>query len=380
MAVRGVEDTQAVEEQAALLRVAMLVARDTPHDDLFAAVAEEVARLYGADSGSVWRYVGAERAIVVGVWRGHGRRGLPVNGEIDFDPATSAMGQARIQRGPVRVPGYEGARGDLAALLKRIGLRAAVAAPVMRRGAVWGVIVAAAVDEEALPPGSERRLAGLAELLTQALANDDARADLAASRRRLVEAGDEARRRLERALHEGAHQHVVALALKLRVALGRADPASEEAEVLRDLLADAMEASAELSELARGLHPAVLSERGLAAALQALAARCAVPVHLRELPGRRFPDFVETTVYLIVAEALVNIDAHAHATECTLMAADRGDRLVVEVRDNGIGGAEPRAGGGLECLADRSDAIGARFALVSARGGGTAVRVEIPLT
>jgi signal transduction histidine kinase len=375
----GVEDIQVVDEQSALLRVAMLVARDAPQDELFTAVAEESARLYGVGSGSVWRYVGAERAVVIGVWRGRGRFGLPVNGEIDFDPATSAMGQARLRRGPVRIAGYEGARGDLASLLKRIGLRAAVAAPVLRRGEIWGVIVAAGPDEEALPPGSERRLTGLADLLTQALANDDARADLAASRRRLVEAGDEARRRLERTLHEGAHQHVVALALKLRVALGRADPGGEEAEVLRDLLADAMEASAELSELARGLHPAVLSERGLAAALQALAARCAVPVHLRELPGRRFADFVETTVYLIVSEALANVGAHAHATECTLLAADRGDRLVVEVRDNGIGGAEPRPGGGLECLADRSDAVGARFALVSARGGGTAVRVEIPV-
>ena len=141
---------------------------------------------------------------------------------------------------------------------------------------------------------------------------------------RLLEAGDETRRRLESGLHEGAHQHVVALALKLRVALGRADPASEEAEVLRDALADAMEASAELSELARGLHPAVLSERGLAAALQAVAARSALPVNLRALPGKRHSAVIETTAYLMVTEALGNVAAHAQANEAWLHADDRG--------------------------------------------------------
>ena len=379
MAVKGVEDTQTVEHQAALLRVALLVARDAPQEELFQAAAEETARLFGAESGSVVRYVGAERAVIVGVWRTRGRRGLPVNAEVDFEPGTTAMGQARATGEPVRAVGYESRRGQLADLLRSIGLKAGVAAPVMRRGEVWGALVAGAADEETLPPGSEQRLAGLAELIGQALDNDDRRAALAASRTRLVQAGDEARRRLERSLHEGAHQHVVALALKLRVALGRAEPDSESAAVLRELLADAMETSAELSDLARGLHPAVLTERGLAAALQALTARCSIPVCMDELPGRRYADFVETTAYLIASEALSNVAAHSHATECTLLAADRGDRLDLEIRDNGIGGAAPRPGGGLECLADRADAIGACFTLVSARGDGTTVRVEIPV-
>jgi len=379
MAVRGVEDTHTVEHQAALLRVALLVARDAPQEELFNAAAEETARLFGAESGSVVRYVGAERAIIVGVWRPRGRRGLPVNAEVDFEPGTTAMGQARATRSPVRMAGYDTRRGHLPALMRTIGLKAGVAAPVLRRGDVWGALVAGAAEEETLPPGSEKRLAGLAEVVGQALDNDDRRAALAASRTRLVQAGDEARRRLERSLHEGAHQHVVALALKLRVALGRAEPNSEMAGVLRELLADAMETSAELSDLARGLHPAVLTERGLAAALQALTARCAVPVSMDALPGRRYADFVETTAYLMAAEALDNVALHSHATECSLVAADRGDRLDLEIRDNGIGGAAPRPGGGLECLADRADAIGARFTLVSGRGGGTSVRVEIPV-
>jgi signal transduction histidine kinase len=254
-----------------------------------------------------------------------------------------------------------------------------IAVPVFVDNEIWGALVATAADEEGLPPGSEQRLTRLTELVAQALINDGARAELAESRTRLLEQGDETRRRLERALHEGAHQHVVALALKLRVAVGRADPASPEAEVLRDVLADAMEASSELSDLARGLHPAVLSERGLAAALQALAARCEVFVNLQALPGRRFPAVVETTAYLMVAEALGNTDRHGEATECNLSASDRGDFLVVEVRDDGVGGARFTPGGGLECISDRGAALGARFTLESPVGAGTVVRLEIPV-
>src|SRR3954447_7247614 len=260
----GVQDIQVVEEQSALLRVAMLVARDTPLPQLFTAVAAEGARVLGVDAGGVLRYVGAERAVVVGVWRGDGKRKLPVNAELDFHRMDSAIGRVRADGRPSRVAGYERARGDLPSVMKSLGMHTSVAAPIFREQQVWGALVATAPEEEALPPGSEQRLVRLAEMLTQALINDAARQELATSRTRLLEQGDAMRRRLERALHEGAHQHVVALALKLRVALGRADPASAEAEVLRDALADAMEASSELSEAARGLHPAVLSERGLA--------------------------------------------------------------------------------------------------------------------
>jgi signal transduction histidine kinase len=375
----GVQDIQVVEEQSALLRVAMLVARDTPLPQLFSAVAAEGARVLGVDAGGVLRYVGAERAVVVGVWRGDGKRKLPVNAELDFHRMDSAIGRARADGRPSRVAGYERARGALPSVMKSLGMHTSVAAPIFRDQEVWGALVATAAEEEGLPPGSEQRLVRLAEMLAQALVNDAARQELAVSRTRLLEQGDAMRRRLERALHEGAHQHVVALALKLRVALGRADPASPEAEVLRDALADAMEASSELSELARGLHPAVLSERGLAAALQALAARAEVYVNLNALPGRRFAPVIETTAYQMASQALENVDRHAHATECELGAADRGDALVVEVRDNGIGGAQLTTSGGLECISDRAAALGARFALESPSGAGTAVRIEIPV-
>ncbi len=379
MLVRGVDDIRVVQEQAALLRVAMLVARDEPLDALYAAIAQEIGTLFGAEAGAVMRYIGGERAVIVGVHRGGGVRGLPVNAELDFHRADSALGLALRTLLPARVIHGDKSHGDVSALMRSVGLKAAVAAPVLLHGEAWGALIASSVEEETLPPGCEHRLVGLAGLLAQALVNADARAELAASRVRLVEAGDEIRLRLERLLHEGAQQHVVALALKLRVACGRAIPGSEEEALLADVLADAMEASAELGELARELHPAVLSERGLAASLQALVARAGLPVHLRELPGRRFRPVIETTAYLMAVEALANVAAHAHATECTLRVTDSGDSLTVEVRDNGIGGAAPRAVGGLEYISDRAAAIGARSFLDSPRGSGTAIRLEIPV-
>ena len=279
MLVRGVEDIQAVSEQAALLRIAMLVARDEPLESLFARVSEEVGRLLGVEAGAVMRFVGGERAVIVGVYRDEGRARAAGQRRARLPPhrqrARTGAEHAAARRGsrPTRAR-----RGELPMLMKSVGLKATVAAPVLRRGEAWGALVASAAEEESLPPGlraaARRRSPSCSPRRSS---NADARAELAASRTRLVEAGDEVRRRLERALHEGAHQHVVALALKLRVACGRAMPGSEEEALLADVLADAMEASAAMGELARGLHPAVLSERGLAAALQVLVARAAVP-------------------------------------------------------------------------------------------------------
>src|SRR5688500_5298066 len=171
MAVRGVDDIQVVSEQAALLRVAVLVARAAPQRELFAAVAEEAARALAVDAGAVLRYVGEERAVVVGSWRADGKRTMPVNAELDFGRTTSALGLVRSRRRPARVAGYENARGELPIVMKSIGMRASVAAPVLAGGEVWGALVASATDEAALPAGSEQRLTGLAELVTQALAN-----------------------------------------------------------------------------------------------------------------------------------------------------------------------------------------------------------------
>jgi signal transduction histidine kinase len=367
----------AVEEQSALLRVAMLVARGMRLEELFAHVCEESARLLGIDATGVLRYIGGERAVVVGVWRTGGARGLPVNAELDFHHSDSAIGRALATKAPARVSNYDHARGELPAVMRSMGMSASVATPVLVDGEPWGAIVATAVDEDALPSGCEQRLSALAELVAQAVANERRWEELAASRMRLLEAGDETRRRLESGLHEGAHQHVVALALKLRVALGRADPASEEAEVLRDALADAMEASAELSELARGLHPAVL-EHGLGPALDALATRSKIPTTVRCDVPSRLPEPVELAAYFVACEALTNVAKYADASTATVRAWSGGGRATIEISDDGVGGADDRRGSGLRGLADRVEALDGRLRVLSPAGGGTVVTAELP--
>jgi signal transduction histidine kinase len=360
------------DEQAALLRIATLVARDAPEDVVFTAASEQAARLVGADAGGVLRFIGAERAVIVGVWREDGIRGMPVNAELDFDAANSAVGRVAATGRPARADGYEGSSGELPLVMRAIGLRATVAAPVHVDERVWGAIVASSTAEDPLPEGSEHRLAGVAELVGLSVANAEAA-------RGLAEANDELRRRLERELHGGAKQHLLALALKLRLAAARADADPELQGLLEAAQAEVREASASLRELAREVHPAALSERGLAPALQGLAARSAVPVHLRALPGRRFSATVETTAYLAVLEALANAVDHAGATQATVLVADRGDRLVVEVRDDGAAVAGPRAAAGLRGIADRTAAVGGRLVVEPADAGGTIVRAEIPV-
>jgi signal transduction histidine kinase len=352
MAIRGAEIRTRAPE-AALLEVARLVAREAPEEALFEAVCEELAVVTGAASTSVLRYTGDERAVAVGAWREAGGRGVPVNAELDFDHTNSALGRVRATRRPARADSYEGATGELPAVMRAIGLRSTVAAPVLVDEEAWGAVVASSADEEPLAAGTEHRLAEFAELVAHAVVRAQERRRQAATGVRLVEAADESRRRLEHQLHEGAHQHLVALALKLRVARGNAGP--ELAGLLDEALAEAMATNAALRELSRSLHPAMLTERGLAAAMLALAARAAVPVYLRELPGRRFPDTVETTAYLVVAEALPDAAARG-AGQVGVRIADRGDHVLVKINDDGR--AEDRAGAGLREVAERVAALG----------------------
>jgi signal transduction histidine kinase len=366
MAISGAEETQ---RAAALLRIATLIAREAPEEVLFATVAEHVARRAGTEAGSVLRYIGDERAVVVGVWREDGLRGLPVNAELDFDARNSALGRVRRTRRPSRADSYEGHSGELPLMMRSVDVRASVAAPVMLGDEVWGAVVASTTRDEPLPPDCENRLGDFTELVELAIANAEARRRSAASRLRIIEAADEARRRLERDLHEGTQQHLLALTLKLRIAHGRAEPRSEIAQLLEDALAEADVANTELRELARGLYPIVLTERGLTAALQALTARAGVPVHMLELPNRRFPRMAETTAYFVVADTLVAARGGG-GRDVTLMVGDRGDRVVVEIRASHS--CEPLPG-----LADRVAAVGGRLK-VDSRPDGSVVRAEIP--
>jgi signal transduction histidine kinase len=248
------------------------------------------------------------------------------------------------------------------------------------------------LDRGQLVPGAGGRLwmDGAIFDITERRAAEEARrareieeartAELRASRARIIEAADAARRKIERDLHDGAQQRLVSLALDVRVARGRVqkDPAS--AEPFLDRLGDELaQASKELRELARGIHPAVLTERGLPAAIAALASRAPLPVEIIDLPAGRLPSVAEATAYFTVSEALTNVAKYAHATHATVSLASDDDALVVEVRDDGIGGAEASTGSGLSGLADRVGACDGVLSVTSPPGEGTLIRAVLPL-
>jgi signal transduction histidine kinase len=375
MAIRGAEQRaqSSSAHLAALLEIATLIARGAPDKLVYATVSEHVARRLGSESGAVLRFVGDERAVVVGAWRRPGSRGLPVNAELDLDRRHSSAGQVRSTGRPARLDSYEGGRGELSIVMRSVNIRSSVAAPVMLGDEVWGVVGAATTREEPLPADSEHRLVEFAELVAHAVANAEARRLAAESRLRIVEAGDASRRRLERDLHEGTQQHLLALTLRLRLARAHADAGSELAQILDDALAEALVANAALRELARGIYPIVLTERGLAAALQALIARAGVPVYMVELPSRRYPTPVEATAYFVVAEALAV--ACSDATDVAVTVGDRSDHVFVEVRGDGSAGGDEHLRG----LGDRVAAVGGWLQVDLPPEGGSVVRAEIPV-
>jgi signal transduction histidine kinase len=351
---------------SALLEIATLIAREAPDDLVFATVAEHVASHVGAATAVVARYVGDERAVVVGSWREDAGRGFPVNAELDFDRTNSASGRMRSTGRPTRVDSYDDLAGELPLMMRANDLRSTVAAPVLLGEEVWGGVAASTSREQRLPAGSEYWLVPYAELVALAVETAEARRRAGLARRRLVESADATRRRLERTLHEGAQQHLLALTLKLRLARGRAEDGSELARLIDDSLEEASVANTTLRELARDLYPIVLSERGLAVAVQALAARARVSVQLRELPKRRFPELAEATAYFVVAETLAAAQADVAVT-----VGDRGDLLFVEVA--------PGADTALSGLVDRVAAVGGTLQTGSLPDGSTLLRAEIPV-
>jgi signal transduction histidine kinase len=229
--------------------------------------------------------------------------------------------------------------------------------------------------------GSVAAAAGLAMENERLQAQLRARVEeLRTSRARIVEASTSERRRLERNLHDGAQQRLVALSLALRLAHGKVHTDPERATELLDAAQQELTlALGELRELARGIHPAVLSDRGLGAALEALAGRSPISVDLAELPGDRLPEPIEAAAYFVVAEALTNVVKYAHASQATVRVERRNGHAVVEVADDGIGGADPDRGSGLRGLADRVSALDGRMSLDSPAGAGTRLRAEIPV-
>jgi signal transduction histidine kinase len=367
------------DEQAALRRVATLVAGGAPPSRVFEQVTEEVARLLGMPGASLLRYDGARTATVVGGWSEEGRLSLPVSSTFDLDGDTVVAKVLRSGR-PQRVEHYGDTRGTLAETLRRSGYHAAVAAPVSVGGQLWGALAAGTRSDEPLPEGLEQRLCDFADLVAQRLANADALEQLAASRARIVEVGDAERRRLERNLHDGAQQRLVSLALDLRMVeatLEKDPPAARRTLTsAQEQLAKGLE---ELRELARGIHPAVLTERGLGPALQGLFARAPLPVEITELPEERLAGPAEAAAYYVVAEAITNVAKYAHASHVTVSISRANGSARIVVADDGIGGADPALGTGLRGLADRVEALDGRLEVDSPAAHGTRISAEIPI-
>jgi signal transduction histidine kinase len=282
---------------------------------------------------------------------------------------------------PARIESYADATGPAADIARELGVRASAGAPISVAGQLWGVMVVAFTREEPLPADTEARLAGFTELAAAAVANAQAQADLAASRARIVAVGDAARRRIQRNLHDGAQQRLVTLSLGLEEAQAAVPPGADElAQRLEGAVIEVAGVLEELQEIARGLHPAVLTDSGLRPALRALARRSGVPVSLDVRVKGRLPEPVEVAAYYAVAEALTNIAKYAGASAAEVEATAGEGVLQVWVRDDGRGGADFGRGSGLAGLKDRIEALGGRISLHSPPGAGTTLQIALPLS
>ena len=369
--------TRLAEEQAALRRVATLAARGVPPVEIFSAVSDEVAGLFTAQA-AVLRFEHDGPAVVfAGVAK---TLELPVGTRWEFQAGMASAEVYRTGRSArVDAMDWSSASGPVAGAARRLGIVSSVASPVIVEGRLWGAMNVASPDE-VLPSGLEGRLEKFTELLATAIANAESRSELAASRRRIVAASDQARRRIERDLHDGTQQRLVSLGLAARIA--QADGAAGRGELRAELsriaagLADAV---AELQEFSRGIHPAVLSEGGLGPALRALARRSAVPVDLDVTTDARFPGPVEVAAYYVASEALANAMKHARATHIQMSLTTRQGSVLLSVRDDGAGGADPARGSGLAGLTDRVEALGGSIHVHSAAGAGTQIMADLPL-
>ena len=364
-------------EQGALRRVATLVARGAPAQEVFEAVCEETGMLVGSASANLARFLEDDQVETLAGWSLRDIH-VPAGTVLPHDYDT-VDGLILRTGAPGRFDRYDLLTSEFAAFIRDRGIRSEVAAPVLVDGAVWGALIAGTDSEEPLPDETEAQVASFAELVAMALANATARTELIASRARIVAAGDAARRRIERDLHDGIQQRLVALILELR-ALERApvsqDVLAGEFPRLQDDLSHALD---DLREISRGLHPALLSHGG-----------CRRP-SARSRPARpcrssswsrsdgRLASPVEVAAYYLVSEALTNAAKHAGATLVTVTVAADDGRLVATVRDDGHGGADPAAGSGLTGLRDRVEAIGGHLSIASPPGGGTTLAAELPL-
>jgi signal transduction histidine kinase len=364
------------DEQAALRRVATLVARESPPAEIFAAVAQELGRLLDVEVIRIVRYEDVGTVQVVASW-GEPDTAVPVGTRVTPGDHSVASTVRRTAR-PARIDEYAQANATSPSSVCELGIRSAVGTPIVVEGRLWGVMIAASSHAAAVPAGTEERIGEFTELVATAISNVQARSDLAASCARIVAATEEERRRVVRDLHDGAQQRLVhtVITLKLaRRALERGD--GDAVELVGEALGQAERATRELRELAHGVLPSVLTHGGLRSGVEALAGRMSLPVEVGVSVGR-LPHPVEASAYFVVAEALTNVAKHSRAGRAEVTARIEEGTLQVQVRDNGVGGA--RRGSGLLGLADRLAMLDGRLDVDSPADGGTLVAAAIPLT
>jgi signal transduction histidine kinase/limonene-1,2-epoxide hydrolase len=381
-AISNIESRTKVErlaaEQSALRRVATLVAREHSPDELLATLVEELGVLLEVDATAILRYEADSAATVVAGWSDGGIV-LPLGDRLPLEGENLA-GEVRLTGLPSRKEDYAAAPGRIAATVRELGIQSAVATPIIVEGTPWGAIAVLSRRPEPLPGDTEARLAEFSSHAGMAVANAKSRDDLAQSRARIVRAGDEARRRFERDLHDGAQQRLVSLGLELRAAEETVPgELGDLRRVLSDLGAGLTDVLDDLRELSRGLHPAVLSEGGLTPALHSLARRSPVPVDMRvDLDAERFEEPVEVAVYYATSEALTNTAKHANASRARMTVTQSDGRIELLVSDDGRGGADASSGSGLTGLVDRVEAMGGTIQIDSPPNAGTEIRVRLP--
>jgi signal transduction histidine kinase len=286
---------------------------------------------------------------------------------------------------PSRQDDFIGIRGTLGDPLPDVltqswhETRSVVGVPILVEGGIWGIMSAAAATGKLVPPGTEERLVRFTELVATAVSNATTRSELLTSRRRVVSAADETRRRLERDLHDGIQQRLIALALRARKAGGLAKAGESVVPELSGLADDLVAATDELREISRGIHPAILSDAGLDEALKALGRRSTIPVEVAVGFRGRYDPALEATVYYVAAESITNAIKHAQASMVTLRGRRCDGALELEIADDGVGGADPGRGTGLIGLKDRVDTLGGTISFASPAGAGTTIRLNLPV-
>jgi signal transduction histidine kinase len=365
-------------EQAALRRVATLIAGGGAPVEVFRTVTKEIASILEADASIIVRRDPDGAGTVVARFGAH-PADMPEGSRWRLEPPL-ALGTALQTGRPARHDDYRESAGAFADVIRRMKIRSSIATPILVGGALWGALGIGTTAQQ-FPPESEQRMVDFTELIATAIANAEAQAELAASRARIVASADEARRRIERDLHDGAQQRLITLALQLRMAQGDVPAGLDQlAAELGDVASGLDHALEELRELAGGIHPPVLAQGGLRSALKVLARRSLVPVDLQVRTARRLPEPVEIGAYYVVSEALTNAAKHARAASVTVEVEEIDDALCVRVSDDGVGGADFTGGSGLIGLRDRVEALGGRIALQSAPGSGTSLSVLLPIS